>query len=363
VDARGDDSWARLRTLTVPARDAALVLFTPAESGAWIRLTARSDAAQVTAFFHYRGTDLRTAEAAALFDGVAKPSPAKTSGGLLHARGAHFKTLRFIARNAAGELGCYDLDGELRLQKTNDPAGAAWTTQAVACPKPLIHVEGGAALYVDPQGRRWRLPRGEAALDHAGPLGPERVCREICTERNLLNVAGTFYELPAENAGGFIKLRPIATHNRRISDFASYRGLLVISGINEDAQGAHILRSDDGRCALWAGAVDDLWAFGKPRGSLGVWQNAPVKAGTPSDACLATGYDRKRLLLSQAGNAPWGCRIEADFTGTGKWSVVTRLSVPASQPLEYRFPEAFGAYWVRLVPEAETTVSATLVYE
>ena len=153
-------------------------------------------------------------------------------------------------------MGCYDLDGDLRLQQTNDPAGLAWTSEAVALAEPLITLHDGAALYMDAQGRRWRLPCGDAALDEPGPLGGGRVCREVCTERNLLNVHGTFYELPAENAGGFSKLRPIATHNRRISDFASYRGLLVISGLAEAAQGDRILRSEDGRCALWVGTVD-----------------------------------------------------------------------------------------------------------
>ena len=36
------------------------------------------------------------------------------------------KTLRFVT---AG-LDCYDLDGDLKLIKTNDPQGAAWTAKA-----------------------------------------------------------------------------------------------------------------------------------------------------------------------------------------------------------------------------------------
>ena len=79
-------------------------------------------------------------------------------------------------------------------------------------------------------------PRATRPSTNPAPLGAERVCREVCTERNLLNVHGTFYELPAENAGGFIKLRPIATHNRRIHDFASYRGLLVMSGVADERE-------------------------------------------------------------------------------------------------------------------------------
>lgn len=363
VDAAGSGAWRQLRQITVPARGNAWVEFAPTETGGWLRLRASRDVTQATALFHYRGTDARTAAPDPRFAGLARPGDRAVSGGLLHARGADFRTLRFLARNAAGELGCYDLDGSLRLRQTNDAAGAAWTAKAVAIPPALITTDAASVLYVDGQGRRWRLPKGDPALDQPGPLGAERVCREVCTERNLLNVHGTFYELPAENAGGFPKLRPIATHNRRIVDFASYRGLLVLSGVSDAATGEHIIRSEDGRCALWVGAVDDLWALGKPRGTLGAWREAVVKAGVPSDACLATGYDQKRLVLSHRGAGPVAFRVEADFTGTGQWAEVVRLTVEPGQSLSHRFPDAFGAYWLRVVAEQDTTATATLIYE
>lgn len=364
VDRQGDGVWTRWREVDVPARGSAWVAFAAGDTGAWVRLTPGRAASRVTAFFQYRAADTRSPAAApALAAGWPGPGDRDIHGGLLHARGADFRTLRFLARGAGGEMGCYDLDGGLRLRRTNDPAGVAWTSRAVAMPAPALRVEGGAVLHVDARGRRWRLPRGDAAFDQDGPLGPDRLCREVCTERNLLNVHGTFYELPADNAGGFIKLRPVATHNRRIHDLASYRGLLVVSGLANDAKGERVLWSEDGRCALWLGTVDDLWALGKPRGSLGVWQETAVAAGVPSDACLATGYDRKRLVVSQRGDAAVVFRVEADFTGTGVWSEVTRLTVAAGGRVEHEFPEAFGAYWLRLVAEQATTATATLHYD
>jgi hypothetical protein len=186
--------------------------------------------------------------------------------------------------------------------------------------------------------------------------------REVCTERNLLNAGGTFYELPAENAGGFIKVRPIATHNRRIHDFASYRGLLVLSGIADDAKGDRIIHSDDGKCALWVGAVDDLWAFGKPRGVGGPWLKTAVKANTPSDAYLATGFDQKRLTLSHSSKAAVSFKVEADFSGTGSWSEVVTLKVKPGETLEHKFPNAFGAYWLRVVADTDTTATAQFEY-
>jgi len=244
-----------------------------------------------------------------------------------------------------------------------DPEGEAWVAQNLAIQAPLITADAASFLYVDEAGRRWRLPKSDGAFERAGPLGESRLAREVCTERNLLNVGGTFYEVPAENAGGFSKLRPIATHNRRVHDFASYRGLLVVSGLAEDAQGDHVIRSADGKCALWVGTVDDLWAFGKPRGHGGPWLQSPVKANVPSDSYLATGYDRKKLRLSHRAQSIITFKIEADFTGTGAWNQVASVRVKRGTTVDYRFPDAFGAYWLRVVASADTTATAQFEYD
>ena len=355
VDAEGNGKWSKLREISVPANGGVWTDFTPAERGAWIRLIAQRDATKVTAFFHYRNEDRREAKAAAIFDGIAKSTDAKTIGGLLRVRDAQSKTLRCLTDD--GSL--YDLDAELRLRKADaatDADNAAWMATNLARPKSPFTIDAASVLHVDSKGKRWRLPKGGLDLQPT-----ERICREVSTERNLLNIGGTFYELPAENAGGFIKLRPITTHNRRISDFASYRGLLVISGITAEAKSDRIFRSENGECALWCGVVDDLWQFGKPRGTGGPWHNTAVKAGVPSDAYLATGYDRKRLTLTSSAAAAF--RIEADFTGTGEWSIVACLNAQAGKKLEHEFPDAFGAYWLRLVAETDTTATAVFTYE
>ena len=363
VDVKGDGRWRRLRDVSVLAKGSTWLAFSAKESGAWIRLTPDRDAKQVTAFFHYRAADRRSPGTPAGFAGMARPTDRPVSAGLLHARGADFKTLRFVPEGGAGETNCYDLDRDLKLRRVHDPAGAAWVRTNVAIPTPLITVDAASLLYTDERGKRWRLPKGDAALDQPGEFGKARLCREVCTERNLLNVGGTFYELPAVNAGGFLKLRPIATHNRRIHDFASYRGLLVISGIPTDARGEHIIRSDDGQCALWAGAVDDLWRLGKPRGAGGPWLQTVVQANAPSDAYLATGYDRKRLTLSHANKESVTFKVEADFTGTGQWSETIALTVKPGQKVEHVFPDAFGAYWLRLVTNQDAIATATFIYD
>ncbi len=362
VDAKGDGQWTKLRDVTVTPNDSAWLEFPPQETGAWIRLTPDHDAAKTTAFFHYRAKDARPTDAAPIFAGIAKPDDRSGSAGLLHARGGDFKTMRFVPTGPLGETHCYDLDAEMKLRSVPDPTGAAWVRNNVAIIAPLITADAASVLYTDETGKRWRLPKGDAAFDRTGILGDARLSREVCTERNLLNAGGTFYELPAGNAGGFIKIRPITTHNRRIHDFASYRGLLVMSGLTDEAKGEHIIRSDDGKCALWVGGVDDLWSFGKPRGHGGPWRETDVKANTPSDAYLATGYDHKRLTLSHTSKEPVTFKVEADMTGTGKWAEVASLKASPEQKLEYKFPDAFGAYWLRIVADKDTRATATFDY-
>ena len=188
--------------------------------------------------------------------------------------------------------------------------------------------------------------------------------REVATERDLFNAHGTFYELPAENAGGFAKLRPVATHNRRIHDYCSYRGLFVMTGIGNPAppNNAHIIRSDDGKAALWVGVLDDVWKLGKPRGGGGVWKDTPVKAGLASDPFLMPGYDRKSVSFSHSSTEPVTFSLEVDLDGTGRWVPYQRFGVKAGEVLAHTFPEAFAAYWVRAVTERDTTATVLFDY-
>src|SRR5690606_22649120 len=107
------------------------------------------------------------------------------------------------------------------------------------------------------------------------------VCSSDLTERDLFSCHGTFYELPAENADGYAKIRPVASHPYGIQDYASYRGMLVMTGISPERMKAssseHIVVADDGNAAVWVGAIDDLWKLGKPTGHGGPWNRTQVK--------------------------------------------------------------------------------------
>jgi len=186
-----------------------------------------------------------------------------------------------------------------------------------------------------------------------------RVCREVATERDLFNFHGTFYELPARNAQGFAKIRPIATHNLLIHDYASHFGMLFMTGLNGQASD-RVIRCADG-AALWAGAIDDLWRLGKPRGKGGVWKDTPVKAGEPSDPYLMTGYDKKSATLLSSADAR--ITLEIDIDGTALWIPYKTFALQAGEPVRHDFPDGFSAYWVRAVSSADAVATVVFDYE
>jgi hypothetical protein len=362
-DGRGE--WKKLREVTVPVRGYEWVSFSPEEKGAWVRLRTDRDT-KITADFHYSNADERTT-AAPIFAGLAAADAKDYSGGVLLTRGDNKRTLSFGAATVregkiAGE-GLYELTAEAKLVRATDDVKALdEIKQKAAVPRGVITTDAASVLVIDDKGRRWRLPKGDPALEAETAL-PLRVCREVCTERDLFQAGGTFYELPAENAGGFVQMRPIATHGRRITDYCSYRGLLVLAGISPDAKGAHIVRSDDGAAALWLGAVDDLWSFGKPRGEGGPWNATPVTAGVPSDAYLMTNYDRKSLVLSHDASEPVTFALEVDFLGNGTWRETTKITVAPGEKHRHDFPAGYSAKWLRLTADKTTKATATLRYE
>ena len=367
LETKGGGRTVSHKSVEVPPTGKWITL--PYDRDEWLRVGTQRDVEHVTAQVHLRNSDKRSTQASLIFNGIAAPETKSVSGGLIYARGGGLKTLRFAAKTAGEgkvkELGCYDLDAELKLKKVDDAEGFAWTEKNFAIPKDVVTIDEASVLIVDEKGRRFRLPKGDAAFDKAGPFGVERVDREVCTERDLLNVHGTFYELPAENAGGLAKVRPITTHNRRIHDYCSYRGLLVISGIDsdDDTLSPHLKRSDDGECRLWVGAVDDLWKFGKPRGVGGPWRQTAVKAGQPSDAYLLTGYDQKRLTIEHDATKPVRMQLEVDFTGYGDWSKYETIDVEPGVIVKHTFKEDFAGYWIRLVPDRDCAATAIFTYE
>jgi len=367
VDREGNGSFTALREVTVPPGRLTCERFTDGDRGAWVRLVALDAAPGAYACFQYAAVDARPAESGQIFNGIAGPGNCEALGGIVYGRGDNKRTLGLAAMradsNGVRDIGFYELDGELRLQRSQDQHAMAWAKRTYPMDGTGVSADQASALVVDDAGRRWRFPKAETeGFDTPGIWPAARICREVCTERDLLNLCGIFYELPAENAGGFAKARAIATHGRHIHDYTSFRGLMVISGLDADGPASdRVIRSEDGLAAVWVGVIDDLWDFGKPRGVGGPWKDTVVRPGEPSDPYLMTGFDRKRLTLSQTGAPETRITLELDITGFGAWQPFETYLVEEGIPVTIDLDDV-RAYWLRVRPDQSCTATAWLEY-
>ena len=380
-DRDGSGTWERIVAIPVRERDNSGWLdldVATQDSFEWIRVSSTVPLQNATFFFHYKDADERAAAPSAIFGGIARPENAdRFLGARLWARADNRRLAvvsEIVEDGKVAEERYYELTEDARLERVpcrfeGGEPGTISRVKDMVAPKeidPDVCTVDAMSVLVRYGGKRWRLPIGSEAAARMTPPLICRLDREVATERDLFHCAGTFYELPAENAGGLPKIRPIATDGALIADYASYRGMLVLSGLLPDAaaDSDRVVRSDDGKCALWLGAVDDLWSFGKPVGRGAVWQNTAVHAGEASDPMLATGFDRKTLILENRSDKPVDVALEADFTCDGEWREVLRVQVPPGMKFErVALPDALQAYWFRTVALGDATLSATFVYE
>jgi hypothetical protein len=269
-----------------------------------------------------------------------------------------------FARGKFNEVGYYELDSAMHLIRKEDSKTADFIRSKFEISKEAIFVEEASVLVIDDAGRRWRLPKGNENFTIKTTSALMRVCREVATERDLLNAHGTFYELPAENADGFAKIRPVASHSLAIHDYASYRGLLVMTGLDKNSPAnPHIITSSDGKAKVWAGTIDDLWKLGKPMGQGGPWKNTPVEANTPSDPYLIGFYDKKSVKISHHSNQPVKFTMEIEPIGHGPWMLFKEVEVKPNQIFEYTFPSDFQARWIRFSADKNCEATTWLTYQ
>jgi hypothetical protein len=366
VDENGNGSWHPLTTLLVKAGHSVQHQFSSKDKGEWIRVRSGENC-QTTVIFNYSDNDERTEKSSAIFRGLAGVENKKLIGGLLYGLGENRRSLGIAAykfeNGTSYEMGYYELDAALNLHAKYDEQTLSFIREGFAIPENVIEIDESSILIIDDKERRWRLPLGQSAYKELTENGYLRICREVSTERDLFHAGGTFYELPAENADGFAKIRPVATHNFRIHDYASYRGLLVMTGLEPTVKkGEHVVVSDDGKMAVWLGNIDDLWKLGKPRGHGGPWCNTPVEAGQAADPYLISHYDKRSLEITHDLDQAVRFRIEADPTGHGPWLSYKEILIEPDQTFNYTFPEGFHARWIRFVTDKDCIATTNLEY-
>lgn len=350
-----------LKTVTVPASDSRFAEFSAADKGEWIRVVADKDT-KGSVVFSFASKETRTEEMSPIFAGLSKIGEKHDSEGLMLCLSQNRRKLG-VAANTTDGSAYYDLDGDMMLQRRDSMEKASYIRKNVAIRSEGMEITPGSVLITDDKGRRWHLPLGARAFTEPTRQDAMRVCREVSTERDLLNLHGTFYELPAENADGFAKVRPIASHNLGINDYASYRGMLLMSGCNADnADNPRIVTSDDGKLSLWAGVIDDLWKLGKPTGNGGPWVDRHVSAGEYSEPYLIGFYDRRTLNLSHKSDHKVKFTVEADPTGEGDWMHYADFEVNPDDSFIYKFPDSFQARWIRFKTDTPCVATTWLEY-
>ncbi len=368
VDAKGNNNWTALKTITTKAGEALNLIFANNEIGEWVRVKV-DKATKATVQFSYAQKDKRGQTADPMFAGLSPVSASETSAGLLWGLGNNRRKLGVLAgtvnNQSFAESGYYELDSLMNLVKKDDQKTASFIRQKFAIPANVITIDNASVLITDESGRRWRLPKGNPKYADLTENSVLRICREVATERDLLSCSGTFYELPAENADGFAKIRPISSHNFRIFDYASYRGMLIMTGLDaKTAKGnPHVVISPDGKAALWAGVIDDLWQMGKPVGEGGPWKNSAVKSGETSDPYLIGFYDNRSLKLSHDSKQPVTFRIEVEPIGHGPWMLYKKVTVKPGEVFSYQFSDGFQSRWIRFVADKDCKATAWLRYE
>ncbi len=368
IDVEGHGEWKAWQSLKIAANEAGRWLELPASlQASWIRVIAQRAQTKASAIFQYRNADTRTVEPAALFKGLSLAHDETSQGGFVLTRGGNLRTLAVLsAKLNHGDTtlgGLYELNAQMKLVPVADPGARSFFEKSTAIPQGVLSIDDASVIYEE-ANTRWRLPRSsEKAFDELLQKNALRKAREAVTERDLFQAHGTLYELTALNAGGAIRMRPIASSPFAFHDYCSYRGLLVLTGIHPEVENRHIIRSDDGQASVWVGAIDDLWQLGKPRGHGGPWLKTQVTAQTPSDPYLFTGYDQKTLTLENHGKETAVITVELDVAGNGQFYPYQKFTVEAGARLTHTFPAWINAYWLRTVSAQNANLSAQLVYE
>ncbi|WP_316834728.1 hypothetical protein [Pedobacter nutrimenti] len=346
IDQLGNNTWVDYKTISVPAKGYSYFLFPANFNANWVRFKTDKDCT-ASAFFHFTGKMQEKQDQ--MFSALA---------GIHENAAVHENLIRPSGYNK--NLQVLDISGgkkkygevDEKLQFLSSTPDSTKQMERLLAIKKNYSIDEASVIIKDKTGT-FRLPAGSLVYETFA----SRDKREVESERFMLNIQGTFYEVGRES--GYIAMRPVTTHDKKITDFCTWRGLLVLSGTKENAvaDGHFFGNSANG---LWYGGIDDLWKMGKPRGQGGVWKKSDVKAGVPSLPYLMTGYDRKKVSITADRDVNITLEIDFDLTGFHSYK---SFSVKAGQSIDYEFPKGFSAHWVRAIADRDCRSTVMFTYQ
>ena len=364
VDKEGNGNFVDYKTFNVDGY--ASYIFPKGFDAQWIRVKADKDC-KATVSFHFTDDTYRNPSGGAkLFEAIAEVDDTNINATLLFPAMRN-RNLRVINGDKNFDFTKFGFEFKPTVKDAK--------LEKLLTVKREFSVDDASVILTSHEDRSvvgkkgkytvLRLPKGPAAYDKAFASGNPRMHREIESERLMANIHGTFYEVPFKIVGKpplYTKMRPVSTHNKQITDFATWNGLLVIGGLKADAKAsAHVYKTADGSTSLWFGGIDDLWKFGKPVGTGGPWKNTTVKAGVASDPYLMTGYDKKTLELTADKDCTITVEVDIDhWTGFHHYK---SFKVKASEKLTHKFPKGFAAHWVRVKSDKDAKATTWFIYE
>ncbi|SDD92721.1 hypothetical protein SAMN02799630_03074 [Paenibacillus sp. UNCCL117] len=367
LDVTGNGTWTTYAEIEVAAGGYNYHIFPADLQAEWLRVTPARDAKGVSAALHFNAAQSNQ-RLEAVNAGLADAGRLEgRSEAILYATNDLSLPLHLAVNklDASGQItgsSFYELNADMALRTIEQP-DLERTLRGTYAPETAFEVDEASVVVTDQDGRRYRLPKGHSDFDLPSASGPRRGIREIITERSLMNLHGSFYELPDERSGGLRKIQPICTHNKLIYDFCSWRGLLALSGVRSDGvPDEHTIYDEKGEIGLWLGSVDELRKFGAPAGTGGPWKGSAVRAGQPSDPYLMLGYMNKSLKLSHEGADTIHVLVEVDVQGDDNWVTYAKFAVPAGQEHRHTFPDGYSAHWVRLTSDQDTIGTALFAY-
>jgi hypothetical protein len=353
IDRAGNNQWQPYHTITVPAHGYRYYIFPAGRDAGWVRVKANKQCV-ASAFFHFSATGHDKADS--LFSSLAGIDETGEVRASLIRPAAHNKNLQIIQTGKESNKKYAEVDASLTF--LSPAPDSLQRLEQILKVKRDFEVDDASVIIHDKTGS-FRLPKTSAQYDQPFAGGWPRGARELESERFMLNAHGTFYEIGRES--GYAAIRPITTHKRKIMDFCTWRGLLVISGTSAHAQpDGHYFQDAAHSNGLWFGAIDDLWKLGKPVGEGGLWKNTAAKANTPSLPFLMTGYDKKTISLKADKAVTITLEVDTDLTG---WHIYKEIKIPAGKTIQHVFPEGYSAHWIRATVNKDCIATIWLKYE